>query len=371
MLAAGLTITAASAASAATTTGVLPTPSLPAPTLPALPLPAPVQTLVATVTAPLTGTQPSVPTAPSAPTAPALPGATSLPGLPGLSGLPGLPGTSGASSSGTSSGPAASSSELGPQVKGALNQAHAGAAGTPLARIVPDGSPADALALRLNLSPLATACLQATGSGTGVANTTLVIGGQNISAPIVSAMPGVLAPCPTGPASTTPGVDLAVGGLVGLCVKATPQPPIKATILALDQNVLTSLTQAGVPLQQVVVPCPTGTPGTNGGGTHHPGGAAPGTPATNTPGSSHGSNGNGTTGSRSATAATGSANGSGSGSAADCTTGAERSSLASAKTAGVLPSSGASWLPWLLLGLVLVGRKRVTALVSRLRTTRG
>ncbi|HEV7195874.1 MAG TPA: hypothetical protein VGN19_08035 [Pedococcus sp.] len=49
-------------------------------------------------------------------------------------------------------------------------------------------------------------------------------------------------------------------GLLGLCVRVTRQvAPIQTTLVVLDQNLIQQLTAAGVPLQQLVVPCPTGS----------------------------------------------------------------------------------------------------------------
>ncbi|MEO7070142.1 MAG: hypothetical protein ABI131_06585 [Nostocoides sp.] len=354
-LAAGVTIAAGSSAGAAPlpSDGLpVPLPSLPAlpvPLPPPPPLPTPLQTLIGTLTGPLAGTPAPAPTGTgSAGSAAGLPGLPSLPG-----GVPtGLP----TQVSGPLSG-------VGTQFKGALNQAHSAGTGTPLGAAIPDGSPGSVLNLAVNLNPLATACLQVTGSGTAIANTTITVGGQDITAPLVQALPGVLAPCPAGTVPDVNGLDGTIGGLVGLCVRANQAPPLKATILALDTDVLAQLTKAGLPLQQVVVPCPKGTPGTTpvgtGGGTHTGGGSG-------NLGSSTGSH-NGTGASTGAPIS-----GNGNGNNAQCAAASDGSgSPLDLQTMGqVLPHSPVSTLPWLLLGLVALGRKRIAQFSRKLTPVR-
>lgn len=54
-------------------------------------------------------------------------------------------------------------------------------------------------------------------------------------------------------------VDGEVAGLVSVCVRIDPdgaEGPLAATVRLLDEDVLASLNDAGVPVQQLVVPCP-------------------------------------------------------------------------------------------------------------------
>jgi hypothetical protein len=98
----------------------------------------------------------------------------------------------------------------------------------------------------------------------------------DLSSPAIEQFPQVFTPCPAGavPASdveAVAAVDAAVQGLLGACVRVTRQVvPVQTTIVVLDQNLIDELEAAGVPLQQLVVPCPT-----NGGGAAGPG-AGPG-----------------------------------------------------------------------------------------------
>ncbi|GEM_PF-5833058 len=359
-LAAGLTIAAGSAANAAPADGLpVPLPALPSlpaapklpvpvPTLPALP--DPVQTLIGTVTGPLAGLTSPTPK----PGTPSVPGAPSLPGLPSL---PGVPSTLPSQVTGPLSG-------VGTQLKNGLNQVQQGAKGTPLEKVFPNGAPGSVLNLGINANPLGTACVQATGTGTAVANATITIGGQNITAPLVQALPGVLAACPAGSIPSKPGVKGSIGGLVGLCVSVDKAPPLKATILALNTDILGQLTSAGVPLQQVVVPCPKGTPGTTGGhtgGGTHPGGGS-GHGGGTTSGSHTGSGA--TSGSNSANA-----NGNGSGNGSSCAASTAKNGsgtpLDLQTMRGVLPHSPASTLPWLLLALVVLCRNQIVRVIRK------
>ena len=63
-------------------------------------------------------------------------------------------------------------------------------------------------------------------------------------------------------------VDAAVATFLGVCVRV-PQDvvPLQADIVVLDRNLITELVDAGVPLQQLVVPCPkTAVPPPGGAG---------------------------------------------------------------------------------------------------------
>ena len=139
--------------------------------------------------------------------------------------------------------------------------------------------PAGTLDLTVNAAPLVNACLQVAGSGTSLANTTIMLGTTNISSQFVEGSNGLLSHCPsaaTGPQEpgTVVTAAAAVTDLDGACVQVFQAgPPVKATVLVLDHELVDSLTAAGVPLAQLVVPCPANTgvggdvtPGGGGGG---------------------------------------------------------------------------------------------------------
>ena len=67
-------------------------------------------------------------------------------------------------------------------------------------------------------------------------------------------------------------VDAQVSNLLGLCVRV-PQGavPVQADVVVLDRNVIKVLTDAGLPLQDLVVPCPNGV-----GASQTPAGSAAG-----------------------------------------------------------------------------------------------
>lgn len=329
-VAAGITVAAASTVSALT----LPSPTPPpAPAAPALPGTSGVSSLVGQVTAPLTSSIGG--------------GTTSIPSS-SATGLPALPGA-----------PSSSLGTVGSGVKSALATARARSAGTPLAPVVPGPGPGGVIDLAVNASPLATACLQVTGSGTAVANTTVTVAGRNVSAPLVQALPGLLAPCPRGSVPSTPGLDASVPGLVGACVRATPQPPLHASLLVLDRELISTLTRAGVPLQQVVVPCPAGTAQAVGAGQTHSGSAAAAHPGGSSATAARPSGSRGSAGKGGACAAGGSNGGSD-----------DTSIDARTTAAGILPHDAPQALPWVLLGLALVGRRRLGRMVGALRSAR-
>ena len=327
-LAAGITLVGTSTVWALT----LPSPGTsPAPTAPGTVGVPVVSGLVGQVTAPLTGGATGSPSASSGPSG----SATALPALPAV--------------------PSSSSlSAVGSGLKSGLATAQANAAGTPLSAVVPGPAPARVLNLAVNASPLATACLQVTGSGTAVANTTVTVAGQNVTAPLVQALPGLLAPCPRGQAPSPQGLDASVAGLVGACVRVTPQPPLHASLLVLDKELVAGLTRAGVPLQQVVVPCPAGTAhavvasqgGSAAGTVGHAGGSRA---TTGSPSGSHGSAGH-----AGAACAPGGSDG---GSSIDARTTA----------ASIVPHDAPQALPWILLGLALVGRRRLGRVTTALQ----
>jgi len=242
-------------------------------------------------------------------------------------------------------------------VKSGLATAKAKAAGTPLGAVVPGAAPGDVLEVGVNAAPLASACLQVTGSGTAVANTTVTVAGHDVTAPLVQALPGLLAACPRGSAPSSQGVDASVPGLVGACVRVTPQAPLHASILVLDKELVGTLTRSGVPLQQAVVPCPAGTAG------------AVGTTAHGSPGSGAAAHPNGSKG----TAARPAANhGAPAGAGGTCAAGGSDGPSIHARStaASILPHDAPQALPWVLLALALGGRRRLGRLVAVLRGAR-
>jgi len=205
-------------------------------------------------------------------------------------------------------------------VKGALDQVGQATAGTPLSVLNTSGAAARVAAVTVDADPLATACVQATGTGTAVANVDLTALGTDLGTPAQQTLPGVVNACPagtgagsgTGNGTGTPGTGTdtvatagaTAGSLVGACARLTTSVvPVESTVVVLDQDLITSLTNAGLPLDQLVVPCPTdgnggGTGGGNGGGS---GGGTGGTGGDNGgSGGASGSAGTGTGGSSSA-----------------------------------------------------------------------
>ena len=333
------------------------------PTVSALTLPSPIST-----------STPSVPTLPGVPGVPTVPGAAGVNGLLGQVTAPLTAGRTGAGSGvstpsgsatalpGLPSVPAPSLGAVGSGVKSALSTARAQAAGSPLAPVVPGPRPGGVLDLGVNASPLATACLRATGSGTAVADTTVTVAGRNVSAPLVQALPGLLAGCPGGSVPSTNGVDASVPGLIGACVRVTTKAPLHASLLVLDKELVATLTRSGVPLGQAVVPCPAGAahvvkPGQSG----QP--AQSGQHAAGTAGHPTGAH----------ASAVGDANGRASGKAGACAPGSSDGTSLDARTtaAGLVPHDAPQALPWVLLALALVGRRRLVRMVAALRSARG
>jgi hypothetical protein len=115
---------------------------------------------------------------------------------------------------------------------------------------------------------VASLCLIPTGTSSPAFDLGLTALGQDLSSPLVQHFPQAFAPCPTG-AVSSPGqvlaVDASLNGLVGACVRVTRQVvPVQTTLVVLNHNLIQELTAAGVPLQQLVVPCPAGA-GTGAG----------------------------------------------------------------------------------------------------------
>ena len=286
-----------------------------------------------------------------------------------LTGSTGTTGTSGSGTSGTGStgtgstspdggsgsGGGAPLAPIGSGLKEVLGKAEQGTKDTPLAPVVPAPAPGGVLKLSLNAAPLATACAQVTGSGTAVANLDVTVGGHDVSTPLIEALPGLLAPCPSGSTPKTNGADAAVSELVGACVRVTAEPPLRASLLVLDHELVAELTKAGLPLDRLVVPCPA-TDGT-GDGTGPGGGTdEDDTQDTNQDnGAGHGDDQNGKGGSDDN-------GGAGQGSDDDCAP-----TVNAQNTAGIVPTSAPQALPWILLALALLGRKRLAQVAALVR----
>ncbi len=128
---------------------------------------------------------------------------------------------------------------------------------------------------------VASLCLIPTGSASPAFEVGVDVVGQDLSSPLVKQFPQAFAACPAGAVradgDTVAAVDATVQGLLGACVRVTRQvAPLQTTLVVLDHDLIRELTAAGVPLDQLVVPCPTAaaaTPGADGAA-----GAGPGTP---------------------------------------------------------------------------------------------
>ena len=85
--------------------------------------------------------------------------------------------------------------------------------------------------------------------------------GVDLSSPLVEQFPQAFTTCPEGavPAGeeTVVAVDAVLDALVGACVRVTRSvAPLQTTLVVLDHNLIVELTNAGLPLEQLVVPCP-------------------------------------------------------------------------------------------------------------------
>ncbi|ADU48848.1 hypothetical protein [Intrasporangium calvum] len=267
-----------------------------------------------------------------------------------------------APSPGTGSGGTSDDAPLAPvgsAVKEVLRPADEKTADTPLARVVPGSGPGEVLKLSVNAAPLAKACVQVTGTGTAVANLDVTVGGHDISTPLIEALPGLLAPCPSGSAPESEGADASVSELVGACVRVKAEPPLEASVLLLDHELVAELIEAGVPLEKLVVPCPR--PAGDGDGS------GPGNDGGSDGDGSDGSDGGAGDGSDGGTTGGGSAGGSGTSSSTGDDA-CEPTITAQTTASSFLPTSGPQALPWLLLALALVGRGRLTHLVGLVRS---
>jgi len=112
-------------------------------------------------------------------------------------------------------------------------------------------------------TPVASVCLIPTGSASPAFEVGLDVLGQDLSSPLVKQFPQAFAACPAGAVradgDTVAAVDATVNGLLGACVRITRQvAPLQTTLVVLDHDLIRELTAAGVPLDQLVAPCPTG-----------------------------------------------------------------------------------------------------------------
>jgi hypothetical protein len=118
-----------------------------------------------------------------------------------------------------------------------------------------------------------------TGSGSPAVEFDLSVLGNDAGTPLAEAIPQVFTPCPKGavPADDLVDVDVDVQGLLGACVRVTREvAPLQTTLVVLDQDVIKALTDAGLPLQQLVVPCPAGAQTPSSPTPHTPGAAGSG-----------------------------------------------------------------------------------------------
>jgi hypothetical protein len=111
-------------------------------------------------------------------------------------------------------------------------------------------------------TPVASVCLIPTGSASPAFEVGLDVLGQDLSSPLVKQFPQAFAACPAGAvradADMVAAVDATVNGLLGACVRVTRQvAPLRTTLVVLDHDLIRELTAAGVPLDQLVAPCPT------------------------------------------------------------------------------------------------------------------
>lgn len=216
------------------------------------------------VTQPLTGALAPLPTLPvplpSAPSLPALPLPTGTSTTGSGSSTPPATGTGSGSSGSTASPGGGTTTRSGT----ASNQSRPASASTqPAASAAAD-------------TPAASLCVFASSGSTPAFEVSAKALGADLSSPLVERFPQAFAPCPAGavPAGDhVAAVDATVNGLLGACVRVTRQVvPVQTTLVVLDHDVIRELTAAGLPLQQLVVPCPAGAashaPGAHTGGSH-------------------------------------------------------------------------------------------------------
>ncbi len=128
-------------------------------------------------------------------------------------------------------------------------------------------------------SDAVTACVIPTGSGSPAVEFDLSVLGNDAGSPLAEGIPQVFTPCPEGavPADgTVVGADVDVEGLLGACVRVTREvAPLQTTLVVLDHDVIAALSEAGLPLEQLVVPCPAGASGAGTPTVPAPSGNAP------------------------------------------------------------------------------------------------
>lgn len=112
------------------------------------------------------------------------------------------------------------------------------------------------------VTPVGSVCLIPTGGTSPAFEIGLDVVGQDLSSPLVKQFPQAFAPCPAGAVradgDTVAALDATIRGLVGACVRVTRQvAPLQTTLVVLDHDLVRELTAAGLPLDQLVVPCPS------------------------------------------------------------------------------------------------------------------
>lgn len=120
-------------------------------------------------------------------------------------------------------------------------------------------------------TPVATVCVIPTSAASPAFEVDLQAAGVDLSSPVIEQFPQVFAACPEGAVSvdeeTAAAVDAVVEGLLGACIRVTREAaPLQTTLIVLDRNVIDALTKAGLPLQELVVPCPGAGDGGSAGG---------------------------------------------------------------------------------------------------------
>ena len=87
--------------------------------------------------------------------------------------------------------------------------------------------------------------------------------GESAASPPANTSGSRAASAPAADDGTVVSADASVGDLLGACVRLSRSGlPARTTIVVLDQDLIDQLTAVGLPLDSLVVPCPTG--GTNG-----------------------------------------------------------------------------------------------------------
>jgi hypothetical protein len=176
-------------------------------------------------------------------------------GLP--SGLPtGLPGTPGTGTPGATGSTATAPAQ---NPRGAATSAPKGSSASASTQAAAPTSAPGATAA--GSSPVGSFCIipKAGSPAFEVAGDLL---GQDLAGPLIEQFPQAAQPCPEGaiPAGDYLGaIDLDVDGLLGACVRITKEvAPLQTSLVVLDTELIKTLTDAGLPLQQLVVPCPAG-----------------------------------------------------------------------------------------------------------------